>query len=457
MNTRDETLQINQILDGRYRIVADQVPQDIGITCKAYDMQHDRLVVVLLPQSPERDPLPLDALKRSQQAVADLAQPSLIPYDQVGISQGQLYLVRHHVEGQTLADLLQHAGTLGHDATVDIAIRLCDVLSPAHRAGIVHGGLSPQSVLIADDGRVMLTDTGLIPALRPLSAPPGSPWGRFPYLSPEQAAGDGVHPSSDVYIIGLLLYEMLAGRPPFYNADKVSLALQHLRQTPTYLLSLAPRVPQSLAQIVHKSLAKEPAVRYRNAGQVATILHSQTLRAAVELPQVSDDTLETADLQPTPAKESLVVPPPPSGPAAQDPYYHAQTGIWVDEPAGADWLMIALIIAALISVLGLIPLWSSVHRRYTTPPPGSRAYSYSLAGNLIAQSQPFFEKREGCDCRMAMTDILDLSGAGLVSRGSLQRQYFCLVLSEIVGVQPWQGPAGPSQARSWVWESRLRL
>jgi serine/threonine protein kinase len=322
--------------------------------------------------------------------------------------------------------------------------------------------LSPQSVLIGDDGRVMLADMGLIPALRPPSSPPGRPWGRFPYLSPEQAAGDEIHPSSDVYVIGVLLYEMLAGRPPFDSADESTLALQHLRQTPTPLLALAPRVPQSLAQIVHKSLAKEPSARYRNAGQVATILRSQIPRTVAENQQDGAGVMEPAVLHPIPAMEHLVIPPPQSGPAVQSSYHHGQTGIWVDEPGGMDWLMIALIIVALISVLGLIPLWRSVYRRYTAPPPGSPAFSYFLPGNSPAHSQPFIGLREGHAGRPCRQDKCDV-GFRLLRDGpevSRQRPGRTRPRSHAV----WSGrgatveEAGRApRTRFSVWESRLRL
>ena len=442
MNGRDETLQVNQILDGRYRIVADRVSQDIGASYKAYDMQHDRLVIVLFPQSPDGSPLSLDAVKSSQQAVVDLAQPDLIPYDRGGMSQGQPYLVRQHVEGQTLADLLRYAGRLEHIAAADIAVQICDLLSPAHRAGLVHGGLSPQSVLIGDDGRVMLADMGLISALRPPFSPPGKPWGRFPYLSPEQAAGDEIHPSSDVYVIGLLLYEMLAGQPPFDSADESTLALQHMRQTPTPLQALAPRVPQSLAQIVHKSLAKEPAARYRNAGQVATILRSQIPHTGTENEQLGAGVMEPAIIHPTPATEHLVIPPPHSGPAVQGSYHHGQTGIWVGKPGGVDWLMIALIIAALISVLGLIPLWHSVYRRYSAPPPGSPVFSYSLPGKPHAQNQPFIGVGEGYDGRINVTSAFDCSETGMLPPGKGQGALVPgRVQSGSAGARPWWRPA----------------
>jgi serine/threonine-protein kinase len=361
MSERDKMLRVGQVLEDRYHIVSRATPQDIGTLFKAYDTQSDRLVAIfLLDRRFDNWSEALSNLIRTQRRLADLAQPALLPYDHAGEIDGQLYLVRGNVEGQTLAEMLHRAGPVGLKKALDIAIPLCDALAAAHQAGLTHGSLSPHSVLISDEGQVTVTDTGLLPALRPISAAPNQPWGRFPYVSPEQAAGGTVHPSADVYVLGLMIYEMLTGEPPFPHGDEASQVVQHLRQDPVPLQTPAPDVPLPLAQIVHKALSKEPAARYRNAGQLAHILRSQ-LVAQVEA------------RQPEPARDRLVVPPPPPVPAvpqARDVYSPtATTQAGVEEPVGADWLMIALIVAALIAVLGLIPLWRTVYQRYAAPPP----------------------------------------------------------------------------------------
>jgi serine/threonine protein kinase len=215
---------------------------------------------------------------------------------------------------------------------------------------------------------VTLADAGLLPALHAASAAQGRPWGRIPYLSPEQAAGEQVLAASDVYVIGCLLYEMLTGRPPFRASDETVLALQHLRHEPPSLQVLVPHTPPALAQIVHRAMAKEPAVRYRNAGQLAYILRTQ----------VGDRPAEQPPPAPQPAWERLVVPPPPA-PAqvanwsSREVYDLEGADDWNEEPAGVDWLMIGLLIAGLIAVLGLIPLWRTVYRRYTSPLPAPAA------------------------------------------------------------------------------------
>lgn len=366
MDAQGKRLQVGQILGERYRIISEAITRDMGTEYKAYDTQFDRLVViVLLDERFGSGPEVIDRLFKAQQTLADLTEPALSPVEQIGVMDRQLYLVRGHADGRTLAHLLQQYGPLDLRRTLEIVTPLCDALASAHRRGLVHGSLSTASVYVADDGQVTVTDTGLLPALRD-PALPGQPWGRFPYVSPEQAAGADAHPSSDVYVVGLLIYEMLAGRPPFRSNDEAVLVMQHLRYDPPSLQVLAPGVPLPLIQIVNKALAKEPAARYRHAGQLAHILRSQLVSQAAIGPSVTATPVQAAAATP------MVVPPPPpsaSAASAGGAYQGAVAGVGyqVDESEGVDWLMIGLLIAALIAVLGLIPLWQSVYRRYAVP------------------------------------------------------------------------------------------
>jgi serine/threonine protein kinase len=186
-----------------------------------------------------------------------------------------------------------------------------------------------------------------------------------------------------VYAIGCLLYEMLTGRPPFRAGDEMVLALQHLRQEPPSLQVLVPHAPPALAQIVHKALAKEPSARYRNAGQLAQILRSQL---GFQPPSLQPEALPPPAF---PVRQRLVVPPPPT-PSPADVWSSREMYSFEDDEGGleypsdwsegqpgkVDWIMIGLVIAALIAVLGLIPLWRTVYQRYAAPPPDSAQGSY---------------------------------------------------------------------------------
>ena len=400
--SEQNVLTSRTVIDGRYNLVSEGRSQDLGVAYTAYDLQDDRLVTLrVLDSRWGNGQEALNRLKRGVESIAALHAPGLIPYEYTGLVGEQLYLVHPHSQDQTLADLLAHNARLDVKAAVELAIRLCEVLAPVHRAGLVHGSLSPSCVLVKEATEadshaataVTVLDTGLLPALRPADASRQEPWGRLPYISPEQAVGSGIHPSSDVYVIGAILYEMLTGRPPFRAADEATIVRQHLHQEPPSLQIMDTSIPRSLAQIVYNALAKEPSSRYRNAGQLAHILRAQ-IEAKTEAggqPQVEhlppvEPALQSAQ---SIRQEYLVVPPPPT-PAIGEPWSSTEIydlegdGDWGQGPKqeGVDWLMIALVVAALIAVLGLIPLWRAVYSRYATGPGSSSLAPLRLETDL---------------------------------------------------------------------------
>lgn len=382
MNEQENLLATNTVLGDRYRILSKKSSQDLGHTYWAYDReQGQRVNLLVLAHHWGGGREALERLQQVQRDLWNLDAPGLVPVEEMGLIGEQIYLVRAPSQEPTLADLLTQRGRIEVSLAVWIAIGLCEALAPAHRAGLVHGSLSPQSVLLAPSSgtdpstgpAVRLLDAGLLPALRAVSATGAKPWGRSPHLTPEQAAGAQVHPPSDCYVIGSLLYEMLTGRPPFRSSDDSILALQHLRQDPPTLQVLVPDLPPLLDQIVRKTMAKEPAARYRNAGQLAQILKTQV---ADKLP-APRPAMPPASSTPTPdqGQGRLVVPPPPpptmaSTWASADQYQQVEEEQWTEESAstGIDWIMVALFIGALLAVLGLIPLWRAVYRHYAAPP-----------------------------------------------------------------------------------------
>jgi serine/threonine protein kinase len=391
--SEQDVLTIGTIIDDRYRLISEGTTQGLGMAYKAHDLKSDQLanlVVVATQWGSGQEAL--GRLQSVELTVASLAAPSLIPYEQTGLVNGQVYLVYPQAEGQTVAELLARYVRINAETAVDITIGLCEALAAAHRAGLTHGGLSPDCVVIeegtADDStaaKVLVLDTGLFPALRPADPLGHKAWGRLPYISPEQASGKGVQPSSDVYVIGAILYEMLIGRPPFRAEDEEVLVLQHLHQEPPSLQIMDTSISKRLAQIVYKTLAKEPSSRYRNASQLGHVLRTQVAPQPepVEPVHTVQQPTQVQPVQPLAAAQlirqgHLVVPPPPA-PVTGDAW--SPTGLYDLEGSrdwkqkakqdSVDWVLIALLIAALIAVLGLVPLWRAVYSRYVTGPTSS--------------------------------------------------------------------------------------
>lgn len=400
MSEQEHTLAANTILDDRYRIISRRASNDLGTTYWAHDLEEDSQVSLLvLARRWGGGPVALEYLQRVQPRYRSLDAPGLIPVEDMGLIGEQVYLVRGPAQDPTLADLLVQQGRIDASLAVWIAIHVCEALAPAHHQGLVHGGLCTQSVQVGpsaglgpDSGSaVRLLDAGLLPALRAASATKDGPWGRPPYFSPEQVAGVQVHPPSDIYVIGSLLYEMLAGRPPFRSTDDAVLAANHLRQAPPNLQVLVPDLPPLLVEIVHRTLAKEPAARYRNAGQLAQILRTQI---AAKLPSPKPAAVPSAAVPPfAEVQEHLVVPPPPAPTVSStwlsgNQYQIEDESIWSEESTGVDWTTVALFILALIAVLGLIPLWRAVYRRYASPPPflAPGAYYFEWEIPLVLQA-----------------------------------------------------------------------
>ncbi len=362
MSGREGFLEPGRTLAGRYRLVSAGTVEDLFVVYDARDSVEDRPVTVLaLPPGLLSGSEALRHLIDLQVMVADLGLPGLVPYEHAGIVAGQPYLVRPSLLQRSLAQLLARGAPLEATTALEIALCLCETLAPLHRHGLVHGSLSPYSVFAgkatqpgagAREWSVSVVDIGLLPVLYDPNVPGRRAWGRSPYFSPEQAAGSPARPSSDVYVVASLLYCMLSGRPPFRGSDPAMVALQHERQEPPSLEILVPGISPRLAGVVANALEKEPANRYRNAGQMAHVLRglwAETLRG------------RPAPAEPA-GRDQLVVPPPPA--PTDESLAPGQ-----QEPAMANCLTVLLLILALVAVLGLIPLWQTLYRRYSAPPP----------------------------------------------------------------------------------------
>jgi len=257
------------------------------------------------------------------------------------------------VDGRDLKSRIRQQGRMNVAEALDIAAQVCAGVGYAHKARLIHCDIKPQNVLVTRDGRVKVTDFGIARALSEAGLTESETvWGSPLYFSPEQAAGDPPTPASDVYSIGVVMYEMLSGSPPFQAEKATALALKHIREEPLPLTIRNPQVPAHLEWIVRKVLAKEPSARYRTAEQLAHVLEEyqkQSEQMTGWQPVVREQPrLATAD-------------------------YAAEVEPLAEPEPVSNKLTWALAAVAFIAVMGLVPLWLSVRHAYSGPalPPTS--------------------------------------------------------------------------------------
>lgn len=325
------------VLNNRYRLIAQLGSGGMAVVYKAMDLELGRQVAIkLLRAEYANDAAFLARFQQEARAAASLDHPNIVSIYDVGRDGQFYYIVMEYVEGQDLKSRLRASAPLPPDEAIDLAIQICAGVGAAHRAGLIHCDLKPQNVLVTPDGRVKVTDLGIARALEVKAAgDEGAIWATPQYAAPEQTQEQPVSPATDVYTIGVMLYEMLTGRLPFQGQTSQELARQHAASPPPPLARWNPQVPPRVEQIVLQSLAKEPARRYRTATQLGQLL--------IEYRRISEQVTSAQPPVPLPARA----------------------------PAGPDWLAWFMGALTVMLIAGLIPLWMLVIQRYTlarTPP-----------------------------------------------------------------------------------------
>jgi eukaryotic-like serine/threonine-protein kinase len=251
----------------------------MGEVWRARDVVLDRPVAVKLLRSEHAgDAAFLARFRDEARHAAGLAHPNIATVHDYGEQDGWAFLVMELVEGESLAARLARTGPAAAAAVVGVLGQVGDALAVAHRAGIVHRDVKPANILLTPDGRVKLTDFGIAKAVGGSShTASGVVVGTARYLSPEQATGAPTSPASDVYALGLVAYEMLAGQPPFTGPNDVAIALAHVRDLPP---SLPADVPPTLTMLIGESLAKDPARRPHDGAAFTARLRAVDLSAA---------------------------------------------------------------------------------------------------------------------------------------------------------------------------------
>jgi tRNA A-37 threonylcarbamoyl transferase component Bud32 len=270
-----------QIIAGRFRIECEIGRGGMGTVYRASHLGLERVVAVkVLKQEFAAYPEVAERFMREARTMARLRHPrAAMIFDAGHLADGRPFIVMEYVEGSTLAETLAREGTIAPERAVRIAAEICDVLSEAHALGIVHRDLKPSNIMLNGRG-VCVLDFGIAKVLQNstdvtrthATTESGLVIGTPRYMSPEQCLGHAVGPASDLYSVGVLLYEMLAGRPPFLDTLSSAVLVKVATATPPPLLALTPECPRPLALAVHTLLAKNPALRPAKAAEARALL-----------------------------------------------------------------------------------------------------------------------------------------------------------------------------------------
>ena len=265
-----------RVIAGRYRVLRVLGSGGMAQVLAAHDDRLGRDVAIKLIR-PEllTDPASRARLLREARAAAALHHPNTVTVYDAGEDEDRPYIVMQSIDGESLADRLRAGAPLPLEETVEIGMAVLAGLDAAHTQGIVHRDVKPSNILLSTAGDIKLADFGIAKALDatdPGLTTTGAMLGTPRYLSPEQAAGRPATPASDQYSLGAVLYECLAGRPPFDGGSAVTVALAHQQQAPAPLAEVAPHVPAGVAAVVERALAKDPADRFSDVSEMGAAL-----------------------------------------------------------------------------------------------------------------------------------------------------------------------------------------
>ncbi len=262
-----------QIIDGRYRVISRLGAGGMADVFLAEDEQLSRPVALkLLHRRFAADPGFVERFRREAQSAASLQHPHVVSVYDRGAFEDTYYIAMEYLPGRTLKQVIREEAPLAPLRAIDITLQMLKAARFAHRRGVIHRDLKPHNVIIDDQDQVKVTDFGIARAGASDMTETGSIMGTAQYLSPEQAQGQAVAEPSDLYSIGIVLYEMLTGRVPFDAESAVSIALKHVSEAPVEPVQLNPSVPPSLNQTVMWALNKNPADRPADADQFISVL-----------------------------------------------------------------------------------------------------------------------------------------------------------------------------------------
>ena len=279
---------IGTLFDGRYQVLRKLGAGGMANVYLAEDQELGRRVAIkILNERHANDEQFVERFRREAKNAAALSHPNIVSIYDRGEAEGTYYIAMEYLEGRSLKELIVSRGPAPINVAVEYARQILSALRFAHLKGIVHRDIKPHNVLVAGDGRVKVTDFGIARAGASQMTEAGSIVGTAQYLSPEQARGASVDQRSDVYSLGIVLYELLTGAVPFNGDTPVEIAMKHLSQPPEPPSVKRPEIPRELDLVVMRALAKDPDDRYQSAEEMEADLERVARGAGVS--QATED------------------------------------------------------------------------------------------------------------------------------------------------------------------------
>ena len=315
---------VQRILDQRYELEELIGGGGMADVYKAKDCLLNRPVAVkILHEEFKQDKEFIDKFQREAQAAARLSHPNIVNIYDVGVADGDHYIVMEYVPGRTLKDYIRQEGHLSVSESLRVAREIAEALAHAHANNLVHCDIKPHNILMMADGHAKVADFGIARAVTESTMTySGNVIGSVHYFSPEQAKGTMITPKSDVYSLGVVLYEMLTGKLPFTGDNPVSIAVKHLQEEPVPVRQIDPAIPPVVEAIVSKAMSKDPAMRPTSAELVQDISQAERMLMAGSqpMPQMAPMAQDPDATQVLPRVQTTQQPIPPRR-APQDEGY----------------------------------------------------------------------------------------------------------------------------------------
>ena len=335
------------LLNKRYQLENYVEKGGMATVYRGRDLMLERDVAIkVLREDYSRDPAFRERFRQEAKAAANLSHSNIVTVHDFGFDEDHLFIVMEYVPGTDLNTLIKQKSRYSLEEGIPLVIQACKGLGYAHRAGLVHCDIKPHNFLVTPDKRLKVTDFGIARALASIHPDEEAEvvWGSPQYFAPEQAAGGAPSPASDVYSLGVIMYQMFTGQLPFTSKSAADLAQEHRYKAVIPPIELNPEIPPALNEIMLKVLSKEPSARYRTADQLGRVL--LTFAAPAEVAE--------AEAYSKPADKARRTGP-------QDKATGGETAI------ETDWLAVGLGLLAALLVGGLLPFWMWVYLIFNPP------------------------------------------------------------------------------------------